>query len=128
MTAIQIIPVENSRQRKAFLNFFYDLYRDCPYAVPYLYIAEKLTLRPDSNPAFAFCEAQCFLALKDGKVAGRVAAIINRHANEHWQRKMVRFGWFDFVDDPAVSEALLKAVADWGKSERHDGDCRTFWL
>lgn len=117
MTAIQIIPVENSRQRKAFLNFFYDLYRDCPYAVPYLYIAEKLTLRPDSNPAFAFCEAQCFLALKDGKVAGRVAAIINRHANEHWQRKMVRFGWFDFVDDPAVSEALLKAVADWGKAK-----------
>jgi GNAT superfamily N-acetyltransferase len=117
MTAIQIIPVENSRQRKAFLNFFYDLYRDCPYAVPYLYIAEKLTLRPDSNPAFAFCEAQCFLALKDGKVAGRVAAIINRRANEHWQRKMVRFGWFDFVDDPAVSEALLKAVADWGKAK-----------
>lgn len=117
MTAIQIIPVENSRQRKAFLNFFYDLYRDCPYAVPYLYIAEKLTLRPDSNPAFAFCEAQCFLALKDGKVAGRVAAIINRRANEHWQRKMVRFGWFDFIDDPAVSEALLKAVADWGKAK-----------
>jgi GNAT superfamily N-acetyltransferase len=117
MTAIQIIPVENSRQRKAFLNFFYDLYRDCPYAVPYLYLAEKLTLKPGSNPAFAFCEAQCFLALKDGEVAGRVAAIINRRANEHWQRKMVRFGWFDFVDDPAVSEALLKAVADWGKAK-----------
>lgn len=91
MTAIQIIPVENSRQRKAFLNFFYDLYRDCPYAVPYLYLAEKFTLKPGSNPAFAFCEAQCFLALKDGKVAGRVAAIINRRANEHWKRKMVRF-------------------------------------
>ena len=117
MATIQIIPVENSRQRKAFLDFFYDLYRDCPYAVPYLYLAEKLTLKPESNPAFAFCEAQCFLALKDGKVAGRVAAIINHRANEHWQRKMVRFGWFDFVDDPAVSEALLKAVADWGKAK-----------
>lgn len=117
MAAIQIIPVENSRQRKTFLNFFYDLYRDCPYAVPYLYLAEELTLRPGSNPAFAFCEAQCFLALKDGKAAGRVAAIINRRANGHWQRKMVRFGWFDFIDDPAVSEALLKAVANWGKEK-----------
>lgn len=117
MATIQIIPVENGRQRKAFLDFFYDLYRDCPYAVPYLYLAEKLTLKPGSNPAFAFCEAQCFLALKDGKVAGRVAAIINRRANDHWKRKMVRFGWFDFIDDPAVSEALLKAVADWGKAK-----------
>lgn len=117
MATIQIIPVENSALRKDFINFYYDLYRDCPYAVPYLYVSEKLTLKPGSNPAFAFCEAQCFLALCDGKPAGRVAAIINHRANEHWQRKMVRFGWFDFVDDPAVSEALLKAVADWGKAK-----------
>ena len=117
MATIQIIPVENSALRKDFINFYYNLYRDCPYAVPYLYVAEKLTLKPGSNPAFAFCEAQCFLALYDGKPAGRVAAIINHRANEHWQRKMVRFGWFDFVDDPAVSEALLKAVADWGKAK-----------
>lgn len=117
MATIQIIPVENSALRKDFINFYYNLYRDCPYAVPYLYVAEKLTLKPGSNPAFAFCEAQCFLALCDGKPAGRVAAIINHRANEHWQRKMVRFGWFDFVDDPAVSEALLKAVADWGKAK-----------
>ena len=116
MATIQIIPVENRSLRKDFLNFYYNLYRDCPYAVPYLYLAEKLTLQPGTNPAFAFCEAQCFLALYDGKPAGRVAAIINRRANEHWKRKMVRFGWFDFIDDPAVSEALLKTVADWGKA------------
>lgn len=114
---IQVVEVTTSKQRKAFVDFFYDLYRDSPYAVPYLYLAEKLTLKPGSNPAFEFCEAQCFLAYNDGKVVGRVAAIINHRANDYWKREMARFGWFDFVDDPKVSEALLLAVEKWGKDK-----------
>lgn len=117
LSDIQVIEVATSKQRKAFVDFFYDLYRDSPYAVPYLYLAEKLTLKPGSNPAFEFCEAQCFLAYKDGKVVGRVAAIINHRANDYWKREMARFGWFDFVDDPKVSEALLLAVEKWGKGK-----------
>lgn len=114
---IQVVEVTTSKQRKAFVDFFYDLYRDSPYAVPYLYLAEKLTLKPGSNPAFEFCEAQCFLAYNDGKVVGRVAAIINHRANDYWKREMARFGWFDFADDPKVSEALLLAVEKWGKGK-----------
>lgn len=114
---IQVVEVTTSKQRKAFVDFFYDLYRDSPYAVPYLYLAEKLTLKPGSNPAFEFCEAQCFLAYNDGKVVGRVAAIINHRANDYWKREMARFGWFDFVDDLKVSEALLLAVEKWGKGK-----------
>lgn len=114
---IQVVEVTTSKQRKAFVDFFYDLYRDSPYAVPYLYLAEKLTLKSGSNPAFEFCEAQCFLAYNDGKVVGRVAAIINHRANDYWKREMARFGWFDFVDDPKVSEALLLAVEKWGKGK-----------
>lgn len=114
---IQVVEVTTSKQRKAFVDFFYDLYRDSPYAVPYLYLAEKLTLKPGSNPAFEFCEAQCFLAYNDGKVVGRVAAIINHRANDYWKREMARFGWFDFVDAPKVSEALLLAVEKWGKGK-----------
>lgn len=117
LSDIQVIEVATGKQRKAFVDFFYDLYRDSPYAVPYLYLAEKLTLKPGSNPAFEFCEAQCFLAYKDGKVVGRVAAIINHRANDYWKREMARFGWFDFVDDPKVSEALLLAVEKWGKGK-----------
>lgn len=117
LSDIQVIEVATGKQRKAFIDFFYDLYRDSPYAVPYLYLAEKLTLKPGSNPAFEFCEAQCFLAYKDGKVVGRVAAIINHRANDYWKREMARFGWFDFVDDPKVSEALLLAVEKWGKGK-----------
>jgi GNAT superfamily N-acetyltransferase len=75
------------------------------------------TLRKDKNPSFECCDAEYFMAFKDGKMVGRVAGIINRRANERWDRKLVRFGWFDFVDDTEVSEALLKAVEDWGRGQ-----------
>lgn len=114
---IQITQVTTKAQLKAFIDFYYDLYRDCPQAVPYLYMAEEETLNPKKNPAFAFCEAAYFFATQDGKVVGRIAGIINQRANEHWQRQMVRFGWFDFIDDIAVSRALLKAVEDWGREK-----------
>ena len=50
-------------------------------------------------------------------MVGRVAAIINRRANERWNCHQVRFGWFDFIDDIAVSSALLQAVEKWGQSK-----------
>lgn len=112
---VEIVKVETKAQLRAFINFFYDLYRDCPYAVPYLFTDEMNTLRKDRNPAFAFCEADYFLAYKEGRVVGRIAAILNKRANEHWNRKTVRFGCFDFVDDVEVSSSLLDTVCQWGK-------------
>ena len=67
------------------------------------------------NAAFEFCEAEYFLAYKDGQLVGRVAAIINNRANQTWGKKEVRFGWIDFTDDAEVSEALIRTVEQWGK-------------
>lgn len=112
--SIVIVKVHTRTQLRAFVNFFYELYRECRYAVPYLYTEEMNTLRKDRNPAFSFCEADYFLAYKDGKVVGRVAAIINRRANEHWKKRTVRFGWFDYINDVEVAKALLLSVEHWG--------------
>ncbi len=117
MSNIEIRPVTTRRELQQFVQFYYDLYRGNDYAVPYLYSEEMSVLREDRNPSFECCEAQYFMAFKDGKMAGRVAAIINNRANERWDRKQVRFSWFDFVDDQEVSAALLKAVEDWGRSK-----------
>ena len=114
---VEIREVKSRSELKQFIQFYYDLYRGCDCAVPFLYFDEMATLRSDKNPSFECCEAQYFLAYKDGKIVGRVAAIINRRANERWNCHQVRFGWFDFIDDLEVSTALLKAVEDWG-SER----------
>ena len=117
MSAIEIKPVSNRKELKQFIQFYYDLYRGNDCAVPYLYLDEMATLRHDKNPSFECCEAKYFVAFRDGQMVGRVAAIINRRANERWNCHQVRFGWFDFIDDQEVSSALLKAVEDWGRQK-----------
>lgn len=115
--SVEIKRVENRKQLDSFINFHYDLYEGSPYDVPSLYNDELNTLSKDRNAAFEFCEAEYFLAYKDGRLAGRVAAIINHRANDRWAQSDVRFGWLDFIDDIEVSRALLDAVADYGRSK-----------
>lgn len=113
--AIIIKKVSSKKELKTFIRFNYELYKGNPYSVPDLYDDMLNTFNPKKNAAFEFCEADYFLAYKNDKVVGRVAAIINHRANDTWQKKEVRFGWIDFIDDEEVSEALLDTVAQWGK-------------
>ena len=117
MSTIEIKQVSNRKELTQFVQFYYDLYRGNKYAVPYLFNEEMNTLRSDRNPSFECCDARYFMAFRNGHLVGRVAAIINRRANECWQHRQIRFGWFDFIDDQEVSKALLQAVEDWGRKE-----------
>lgn len=120
MSSIQIKRVETKKDLKRFIEFHYDLYKGNPYDVPNLYSDEVNTLSKDKNAAFDFCEAEYYLALKEGKIVGRVAAIINHKANEKWKKKDVRFGWIDFIDDIEVSRALFEAVEEYGRKKGMD--------
>ncbi|MBE6308513.1 MAG: N-acetyltransferase [Bacteroidales bacterium] len=113
--SVEIVKVETMGQLKKFVRYNYELYKDNPYAVPELYEDAMNTLRRDRNAAFEFCEADYFLALRDGKVVGRVAAIINHRANERWGIKAARFGWIDFIDDAGVVDALFATVEQWAR-------------
>lgn len=113
--SVEIKKVETKHELKMFIRFNYELYKDNPYSVPDLYEDMLNTFSPKKNPAFEFCEAEYFLAWRDGKLVGRVAAIINKRANETWNKKTVRFGWIDFIDDREVSQALIDTVRNWGK-------------
>lgn len=117
MSLIEIKKVESKKDLKTFIDFHYDLYEGNEYDVPNLFSDEMNTLRQDKNAAFEFCEAEYYLAYKDGKLAGRVAAIINHKANNKWGKKSVRFGWIDFIDDREVSKALLDAVEKYGREK-----------
>ena len=118
--AITIKKVTTPKELKTFIRFNYELYKHNPYSVPDLLDDMLHTFNPQKNAAFEFCEADYFLAYKDGRLAGRVAAIINRRANEKWGVKNVRFGWIDFIDDREVSEALLRTVEEWGRQRGMD--------
>ena len=113
--SVEIKKVTTKSELKRFIRFNYEFYKGNPYSVPDLYDDMLNTFSPKKNAAFEFCEADYFLALRDGKIVGRVAAIINRRANETWNRKTVRFGWIDFIDDMEVSTALIDTVKQWGK-------------
>lgn len=115
MTTVTVSQVTSKKEMRAFVRFNYELYKDSPYAVPDLLEDTLETLDSGSNPAFRFCEAAFFLARREGRIVGRVAAIINRRANERWNKQEVRFGWIDFIDDLEVSRALLDTVEQWGR-------------
>ena len=115
MSEIIIKKVETKKEMKAFIRFNYELYKDSPYAVPDFLEDTMDTFDREKNPAFEFCDADWFLAYRDGKIVGRVVAIINSRANDTWQTKNVRFGWIDFVDDAEVSRLLIQTVEQWGQ-------------
>ena len=113
--AITIKKVSTKKELKQFIRFNYKLYKNNPYSVPDLYDDMLNTFNKKKNAAFEFCEADYFLAYKDDRIVGRVAAIVNNKANQTWNKKEVRFGWIDFIDDSEVSEALIRTVEEWGK-------------
>ena len=117
MSSVEIRKVQTRKEWKTFVELHYDLYEGNEYDAPGLFRDELDNFNKKSNPAFEFCEAECFLAFQNGKAVGRIAAIINHRANEQWKRLCVRFGWIDFINDLEVLRALMKAVEDYGREK-----------
>jgi GNAT superfamily N-acetyltransferase len=115
--AVEIQEVRTKKELKEFIWFGINLYKNCEFAAPPLMMDDLLNLTKGNNPALDFCETAYFVAKKDGKIAGRIAAIINPVANETWNQKYVRFGWVDFIDDLEVSKALFDAAISWAKAK-----------
>ena len=112
---VEIRPVRSRRELRQFVNFPERLYKDNPYYVPKLVFDQMDTLDQEKGAAQEFCDSVLYMAYKDGEPVGRVAAIVNHKANEQWNHKEVRFGWYDFVDDREVSKALMDKVEEFGR-------------
>ena len=118
---VQIIKVETRRQLMQFIKFPFSLYKDTPNWVPPLLSDELFTLDSKKNPAFDFSEAAYWLAMREGRVVGRIAGIISHAYIQKWGNNYCRFGWIDFIDDREVSKALLDTVIAWGKEHGLNG-------
>ncbi|MDD4554602.1 MAG: N-acetyltransferase [Bacteroidales bacterium] len=104
-----------------FIAFPFQLYKGNRYWCPPLKSDELRTLSEEKNPAFEFCEAAYWMAYQNGVPVGRIAGIINHREAAIWNVKLVRFGWFDFIDDPEVSQTLITTVTEWGRSKGMTG-------
>jgi len=117
---VKLVEAVSKSDLKRFVKFPFSLYKDSEYWVPPIIADEMETFNTDKNPAFKNADARFFLTYKGNKLVGRVVAITNwLEVNDQKIRKM-RFGWFDFIDDPEVSEALLDKVAEIGKENQLD--------
>ncbi|RFN58366.1 GTP cyclohydrolase [Marixanthomonas ophiurae] len=111
---IEVKKVTNKKELKQFVTFPFKLYKDCKYWVPPLIKDEMETLDKAKNPVFKNADAWYFLAYKDGKIAGRISVIINQLEVEEQNKKKVRFGWFDVINDIEVTKTLLEKVFEIG--------------
>lgn len=117
---IRIEEVQDKKGFNQFLKFPYKLFKNDKMWVPSLIMDEKTTFNKKKNPALEFCDHKIFLAYRGEEVVGRIVGILNNKANEIWNQKRMRFGWFDYIDDLEVTDALLKAVEAWSKERGMD--------
>ena len=111
---ITIVEANSKKLLKDFVKFPFALYKNHPYWVPPLIADELETFDKTKNPAFKSAEAYFYLAFKENKIVGRIAAIINWGEVKDQQKKKVRFGWWDVIDDIEVTKALLEKVYELG--------------
>ena len=116
---VEIREVLTKKELWSWVRFPNKLYKDNEYFVPFLERDEFETFSADKNPAYAFCETKLFLVYKEGKIAGRIAGLINYAYNSKWDKNAIRFTRFDFIDDYEVSQALFDAVVTWGKEKNY---------
>src|SRR5690554_1154474 len=114
--SIEIIEVKTKKQLSEFIKFPMRLYKDNPYYVPALISEEKQALDKNKNPVFHHAVAHYYLAYKNRKLVGRIAAIINWKEVKDQNKPKVRFGWFDVIDDVEVTRALLHKVEELGRN------------
>jgi len=113
--SIEIKEIRSRKELKAFVKFQMELYKNNPYFVPSLISEEINELDTAKNPAFKDADARYFLAYKNGKIVGRIAAIINHDETQRLKIRKIRFGWFDVIDDLEVSKALFAKVEEIAK-------------
>lgn len=106
-------PVASRRERRAFVTLPWRLYADAPCWVPPLLISEKARFSARKHPYYAHADVQLFVAWRDGRPVGRIAAHVNANHNEYWDDAVGFFGFFECVDDSTVAEALFSTAAEW---------------
>jgi ribosomal protein S18 acetylase RimI-like enzyme len=111
--SVEIKEVESRRELKSFIKFPFQLYSSNKNWVPPLLNEELKNFSKDKNPAIEFCDSSLWIAYRDNKAVGRIAAIINKRYNEKVGQNVARFGYVDFIDNEEISSLLFKTAENW---------------
>ena len=113
---VTVRPVANSTDRKAFVDFAWDAYKDDPAWIPPLKDEVHGLLNPKKNPWFEHAKAQLWLAERRGKVVGRISAQVDELVLEHMGAGTGQWGFFDALDAEAAA-ALMATAEDWLRTQ-----------
>ncbi len=111
--AVDVAPVRTTAQRDEFIRFQLDHYKDDPLYVPPIVAERRDFLDPDRNPFFHHAEVELFLARRQGRVVGRIAAISDPQYNRYHNTEYGFFGMFEAEDDADIARGLFEAAAAW---------------
>ena len=118
--SVTVKQVQTRADLRRFVDYPNQLYKDVPQFVPAFYGDDISDWDEKINPAFKYCEARAYLAYRDGKIVGRIGAILNHAANKKWGYNRMRFSQVDFIDDKEVSKALFDTVEKWAAQKGCD--------
>lgn len=120
MVAIEKVDTNNKLQVKRFVEVPYRLYRGCPQWVSPLYLDAYMYLNRKKHPFHEHSDVDFFLAVRDGRDVGRIAAIENKPFNKYHNTRKADFYFFDCENDPEASAALFNTVFEWAKARGLD--------
>ena len=123
---VSIIEVTTKGQLRQFVDYPNILYKDVPQFVPATFDDDMSDWDKKKNPAFEYCEARCWMAMRNGEMVGRIGAILSHKANEKWGTNRMRFTQVDFIDDEQVANALFATVERWAR-EKAATRCTARW-
>jgi len=118
--SIEIHKVASKSDLKEFIRVPWQVYRDDPNWVPWLYFERLEFFDREKNPFFEHSEIDYFIARRDGKAVGTIAAILNHRHNEFHQENVAHFGIFELLNDAEAARALLDAACDWARKKGVD--------
>jgi hypothetical protein len=113
MSEVTVRPIASKRDVKTFIRFLWKIYKDYPAWVPPLMMDRKKLMDREKNPFYKHTDAEFYLAERDGKVVGRIAAIVNHNHNKEHDEKMGFFGFFECINDQKVADALFDTAREY---------------
>jgi hypothetical protein len=116
MLAIEKIDTANRKQVRRFVELPHKLYKDCPQWVPLINLDAYTYLNRKKHPFHEHSDVDFFLAMRDGRDVGRIAAVENKPFNQYHKTKKANFYFFDCEDDLEAATALFETVSDWARA------------
>jgi GNAT superfamily N-acetyltransferase len=115
MSILEILPIRTAKERRIFLTFPWCIYRDDPLWVPPLLPERARTIDPERGAFFKRGEAEFFIAWRDGIPVGTICAAEDRPTNAARQMRECVFGFFEYIEDDSVAEAMINHVIKWAE-------------